>query len=73
MRDPQVIMAEVNEDFSRLRELNEQMTKATASADPLDYKYISETSADIESSSFKIESTTPSRAFTSTMFECVFS
>ena len=55
MRDPQLIMAEVNEDFSRLRELNEQLTKATASADALDYKYISESTAEIKKRSTRLK------------------
>ena len=54
-RDAQAIMAEVNEDFSRLRELNEQMAKATAADDALNYRYISDTTMEIKKRSTRLK------------------
>ena len=48
-RDPQLVMAEINEDFGRLRVISEEMktaTKATAAAP--DYKLISDSSVEIK-------------------------
>ena len=45
-RDPQMIMAEVNEDFDRLRAIDEEM-QTTLKAD-LDYKQVAQTSAEVK-------------------------
>lgn len=45
-RDQQVIMAEVNEDFERLRAIDEEMQTALKAA--LDYKQVAQTSAEVK-------------------------
>jgi hypothetical protein len=54
-RDPQAIMAEVNEDFARLRELQELMSKATVADAALNYKDISETTGEIKKRSTRLK------------------
>jgi hypothetical protein len=46
-RDPQVIMAEVNEDFGRLNAIDEQL-KLVIKSPPADYKKIADSSAEIK-------------------------
>ena len=45
-RDQQLIMAEVNEDFDRLRAIDEEMQTALKAA--LDYKQVAQTSAEVK-------------------------
>jgi hypothetical protein len=45
-RDPQMVLAEVNEDFDRLRAIDEEMKTTLASQNALDYQHIAESSAD---------------------------
>ena len=47
-RDPQLIMAEVNEDFSRLRALDEEMKLVIKTGGVPDYKRIMESSVEIK-------------------------
>ena len=56
VRDPQAVMAEVNEDFMRRRELNELLSKATAADEALNYKHISETTSEIRKRSTRLKS-----------------
>jgi hypothetical protein len=46
-RDPQLIMAEVNEDFGRLRILDEEIKSALKSMATIDYKHIADSSVEI--------------------------
>lgn len=47
-RDAQSIMAEVNEDFTRLRALNDDIKVAASATSPLDYKAISDNAMEIK-------------------------
>jgi hypothetical protein len=47
-RDPQLIMAEVNEDFSRLRALEDEMKLVIKTGGTPDYKRIMESSVEIK-------------------------
>ncbi len=47
-RDSKTVMAEINEDFGRLRAINEGFRQADAPAAPLDYKAISLNSAEVK-------------------------
>ena len=47
-RDPKTVMAEINEDFGRLRAISEGLPKANSPAAPLDYKSISLQSAEVK-------------------------
>ncbi len=47
-RDAKTVMAEINEDFARLRAVSEGFQKADAAAAPLDYKTISLNSAEVK-------------------------
>lgn len=47
-RDPQMIMAEVNEDFDRLRAIDEEMQTTLSSKTALDYKHVADTSAEVK-------------------------
>jgi hypothetical protein len=47
-RDPQLILAEVNEDFARLREIDEDMKAMLASTNALNYKHVAESSAEVK-------------------------
>ena len=47
-RDPQVIMAEVNEDFGRLNAIDEQLKLVIKSPTPADNKKIADSSAEIK-------------------------
>jgi hypothetical protein len=47
-RDAQTIMAEVNEDFARLRALNDELKSAVASSTELNYKAISGNATEIK-------------------------
>jgi hypothetical protein len=47
-RDPQLIMAEVNEDFSRLRALDDEMKLVLKTGGAPDYKHIAESSVEIK-------------------------
>lgn len=47
-RDPQMILAEVNEDFDRLRAIDEEMKTSLKSQNALDYKHIAESSAEVK-------------------------
>jgi hypothetical protein len=47
-RDPQMILAEVNEDFSRLREIDEDLKVVLSSKNALDYKHIAESAAEVK-------------------------
>src|ERR1051325_1847772 len=46
-RDAKTVMAEINEDFERLRAINEGLRQANSSAGPLDYKALSLKSAEV--------------------------
>lgn len=47
-RDPQLIMAEINEDFGRLRVISEEMKLATKATGAPDYKRIADSSAEVK-------------------------
>lgn len=47
-RDPQMILAEVNEDFDRLRAIDEELKTGLKSENALDYKHIAESSAEVK-------------------------
>ena len=47
-RDPQLVMAEINEDFGRLRVISEEMKTATKATAAPDYKLISDSSVEIK-------------------------
>jgi len=47
-KDAKTIMEQVNEDFGRLRVINEEIKKASAPGGMLNYKSISETAAEIK-------------------------
>ncbi|MGB8511013.1 MAG: hypothetical protein WCD76_21760 [Pyrinomonadaceae bacterium] len=47
-RDAGTIMGEINEDFGRLRVINDEIKKASLPGEALNYKSISETSAEIK-------------------------
>ena len=47
-RDPQAIMAEINDDFSRLRVINEDLKAVVAAAASLNYKAISDQGVEIK-------------------------
>lgn len=47
-RDPQMIMAQVNEDFDRLRAIDEEMQTTLSAKAALDYKHVAETSAEVK-------------------------
>ena len=47
-RDPQEILAEVNEDFNRLRAIDEEMKTRLASNATLDYRQVAATSAEVK-------------------------
>ncbi|HEX8501444.1 MAG TPA: hypothetical protein VF659_12750 [Pyrinomonadaceae bacterium] len=47
-RDAKTVIAEVNEDFARLRAINEAFRQASAPAGPLDYKTISAKTAEVK-------------------------
>lgn len=47
-RDPQAILAEVNEDFNRLRAIDEEMKTGLASNSALDYKHVAVSSAEVK-------------------------
>ncbi len=53
--DPKDVMAQVNEDFMRLRALDEEMSKALTSKSALDYKSISETTTEIKKRSTRLK------------------
>src|SRR5436853_3891609 len=46
-KDSKTILAEINEDFERLRTMNEEVKTAASSTVPLDYKAISNNSVEI--------------------------
>jgi len=54
-RDPQTIMAEVNEDFDHLRTINDEIKTITA-ASQLDYKKISDDAAEIKKRGVRLRS-----------------
>ena len=47
-KDPQTVMAEINEDFGRLRAINDEFKSASSSGAALNYKSISDTSVEIK-------------------------
>jgi hypothetical protein len=47
-RDPQLVLAEVNEDFTRLRELDQDIKGMLSATAPLDYKHVAENSAEVK-------------------------
>ena len=47
-RDSKVVMAEINEDFSRLRVINDQYKAAASSSQPLNYKTILDDAVEIK-------------------------
>ncbi|MBA3765859.1 MAG: hypothetical protein H0W99_02505 [Acidobacteria bacterium] len=47
-RDPQLIMAEVNEDFGRLRAISEEMKLVIKAAPAPDYRHVADSSAEIK-------------------------
>lgn len=47
-RDPQLVLAEVNEDFARLREIDQDIKSMLASNSALDYKHVAESSAEVK-------------------------
>ncbi|HVG35853.1 MAG TPA: hypothetical protein VM911_22565 [Pyrinomonadaceae bacterium] len=54
-RDPQMILAEVNEDFDRLRAIDEEMKTSLKSQDALDYKHIVESSAEVKKRAMRLK------------------
>ena len=55
-RDSKTVMAEINEDFARLRAVSEGFQKADAAAAPLDYKTISLNSAEVKKRATRLRS-----------------
>lgn len=55
-RDPQLIMAEVNEDFSRLRVLNDEMKLVIKTGGAPDYRRIMESSVEIKRRAVRLKS-----------------
>jgi hypothetical protein len=55
-RDPQTIMAEVNEDFARLRALNEEIKTAAAPATPFNFKSLSDNALEIKKRGTRLRS-----------------
>ena len=47
-RDPQMVMAEINEDFEHLRALSEEMKTALNATPAPDYKHVSDSSAEVK-------------------------
>ena len=47
-RDPKAVMSEINEDFGRLRAIDEGLRQAGAASAPLDYKNIAVESAEVK-------------------------
>src|SRR5436190_4128381 len=47
-RDSRTIMAEINEDFARLKAINEEMKKSSAASDPLNYKMLTDDALEIK-------------------------
>lgn len=47
-RDPQVIMAEVNEDFGRLHAINQELKATIKSTAPPDFKHVADSSTEIK-------------------------
>ena len=47
-RDPKTVMAEINEDFTQLRAINEGLHQPNSAAAPLDYKAVSLKSAEVK-------------------------
>lgn len=54
-RDPQMILAEVNEDFDHLRAIGEELKTTVASQNALDYKHIAESSADVKKRALRLK------------------
>jgi hypothetical protein len=54
-RDPQMILAEVNEDFDRLRAIDEELKTTLASKNALDYQHIAESSADVKKRALRLK------------------
>ncbi len=55
-KDAKTVMEQVNEDFGRLRVINEEIKKASASGGTLNYKSISEASAEIRKRAMRLKS-----------------
>ena len=54
-RDPQAILAQVNEDLTRVRMINEEMTGMISSSGTLDYKYISDMTGEVKKRSTRLK------------------
>jgi hypothetical protein len=54
-RDQQMVIAEINEDFDRLRAIDEEMKTTLASTSALDYKHIAGSSAEIKRRATRIK------------------
>ncbi|HEY6045670.1 MAG TPA: hypothetical protein VIU65_03650 [Pyrinomonadaceae bacterium] len=55
-RDAQTIMAEVNEDFERLRAINEEIKTAAAPATPFNFKSLSDNAVEIKKRGTRLRS-----------------
>jgi len=55
-RDAQTIMAEVNEDFERLRAINEEIKTAAAPATPFNFKLLSDNAVEIKKRGTRLRS-----------------
>ena len=55
-REAKTVLAEINEDFARLRTIDEGFRQAKAPAAPLDYKTISLTSAEVKKRATRLRS-----------------
>lgn len=54
-RDAQTILAEVNEDFERLRAIDEEMKTRLASNAALDYKHVAASSAEVKQRAIRLK------------------
>jgi len=55
VRDSKTILAEVNEDFERLRAINDELKTAAAASGPLNYKSLADNSAEIKKRSTRLK------------------
>ena len=54
-RDPQVILSEVNEDLLRLQALNEEVTRAGAGGQQLDYRHVLDSTTEIKKRALRLK------------------
>jgi hypothetical protein len=54
-RDPGAILGEINEDLHRLQALNEEMTKASADGQQLDFKYVLGSTAEVKKRALRLK------------------